>query len=193
MLRGPRERHASRLSKHSMERTPPSGPGEGPRFSRRSFIKGVGLTGAVAALPAAVAAAQEKNERIFGHGLHEIRLHLNGEEKKVAVETRTTLLDALRDRLDLTGAKKICDRGSCGGCTVLVDGLAVNSCMMLALDATGTKLRTVEGLASAAALHPVQQAFWEKDALQCGFCTPGMVMASVACIEKHRTPTRDQV
>jgi aerobic-type carbon monoxide dehydrogenase small subunit (CoxS/CutS family) len=133
----------------------------------------------------------------FGPGEHEIALSINGKRQLVKVETRTTLLDALRDRLDLTGAKKICDRGSCGGCTVLMDDQPVNSCMTLAMDAVGSKLRTVEGLARSGRdgdeLHPVQAAFVQRDALQCGFCTPGMVMAAVACVEQNKNLDRARI
>jgi aerobic-type carbon monoxide dehydrogenase small subunit (CoxS/CutS family) len=129
----------------------------------------------------------------FGPGRHEIELSINGAPASLAVETRTTLLEALRDGLDLTGTKQICDRGACGGCTVLVDGQPVNSCMMLAFDAVGQEVRTIEGLASGDALHPLQQAFVDCDALQCGFCTPGMVMAGIACIERQQAKSRAQI
>ena len=91
--------------------------------------------------------------------------------------------------MDLTGAKKICDRGACGGCTVLVDGQPVNSCLMLAMDAVGSELRTIEGLSNGDNTHPLIQNFVKCDALQCGFCTPGMVMSSIACLEKRGKPT----
>ena len=132
----------------------------------------------------------------LGPGEHEITLSINGKARLVKVETRTTLLDALRDRLDLTGAKKICDRGACGGCTVLVDDLPVNSCLMLAVDAVGCELRTVEGLADPAdpkATHPLVQNFVACDALQCGFCTPGMLMTVVDLLKKYPLATDDDI
>jgi len=104
-----------------------------------------------------------------------------------------TLLDALRNHLDLTGAKQVCDRGGCGGCTVLLDGLPVKSCMMLAVDAEGHEITTVEGLGTPEKMSPVQQAFVEKDALQCGFCTPGFVVAATALLAKNPDPTLDQI
>ena len=162
------------------------------RFSRRAFLKGASVAAATSSLAPSVTAAGSTEPRSFGPGQHKITLLINGKSSDVEVETRTTLLDALRDKLDLTGAKKICDRGACGGCTVIVDGLTVNSCLMLAMDAVGTQIRTIEGLAQGDALHPVQEAFVRCDALQCGFCTPGMVMSSLWCIEKHKHPTRAQ-
>jgi xanthine dehydrogenase YagT iron-sulfur-binding subunit len=108
------------------------------------------------------------------------------------VEPRVTLLDAARDRLGLTGLKRVCDRGTCGACTMIVDGRTVYSCSSLAIEAQGKTIRTVEGLASAGALHPVQQAFCNHDALMCGFCTPGFVMAAVALGEKNPKPTREE-
>lgn len=162
--------------------------------SRRSFLKGSAVAGiATTGITAATqAAAGPPVPETFGPGEHEITLLVNGKQKQVKVETRTTLLDALRDRMDLTGAKKICDRGACGGCTVLIDGAPSNSCLMLAMDAVGSELRTIEGLCEGKPdedAHPLVKNFVTCDALQCGFCTPGMVMSSLACIEKRGKPT----
>jgi len=103
-----------------------------------------------------------------------------------------TLLDALRTRADLTGNKRVCDRGACGACTMIIDGRTAYSCSTLAIEVQGKQIRTVEGLSSGATLHPVQQAFCDRDALMCGFCTPGFVMATVALLEKYPSPTPDQ-
>ena len=174
----------------------PSKPNQpdGAGFSRRSFFKGASVA-AVAGSAAAAAsdAVREATPTRFAPGLHDITLRVNGESRKVAVEPRTTLLDALRDHLDLTGTKKVCDRGACGGCTVHADGVAINSCMTLALDAVGAELKTIEGLADGDELHPLQRAFIERDALQCGFCTPGMIMSGVACLSAHPQPNRDEI
>ena len=110
------------------------------------------------------------------------------------LDPRTSLLDAVRERLHLTGPKKGCDQGQCGACTMIVDGRTVYACSTLAIEVQGKKIRTVDGLASAnGQLHPVQQAFCDKDALMCGFCTPGFVMASVGLLEKHPNPTPEQI
>ncbi|PYP29697.1 MAG: carbon monoxide dehydrogenase [Gemmatimonadetes bacterium] len=109
------------------------------------------------------------------------------------MEPRVTLLDAVRTRADLTGNKRVCDRGTCGACTMIVDGRAIYSCSTLAVDVIGKQVRTVDGLATGATLHPVQQAFCDQDALMCGFCTPGFIMASVALYEKHPNATVDQI
>lgn len=163
--------------------------------SRRSFLKGSAVAGiATTGLTAAAQATEAaQSPATFGIGDHELTLRVNGAEKKVTVETRTTLLDALRDRMDMTGAKKICDRGACGGCTVLVDDQPVNSCLMLAIDAVGAEVRTVEGLVDGDKAHPLVNNFVACDALQCGFCTPGMVMSSLACLEKRGAPTPAQM
>ena len=160
--------------------------------SRRSFLKGSAAAGlATSGLAAAAPAARAATT--FGPGSHEIALAINGKQRTVEVETRTTLLDALRDGLDLTGAKKVCDRGACGGCTVLLDGLPVTACMTLAMDAVGHELRTVEGLSDGDTVHPLLQNFVHCDAMQCGFCTPGMVMSSLACLERRGKPTEQQM
>ena len=119
----------------------------------------------------------------LARGTVEVALHVNGVEHRVAIEPRVTLLDALRERLGLTGTKKGCDQGQCGACTVHVDGRRVLACMTLAGQCEGREVTTIEGLAGAGgALHPVQAAFIDHDAFQCGYCTPGQVMSAVACI-----------
>jgi len=160
--------------------------------SRRAFLKGAGgvlaAGGLLAAPPAGargVAPRADGPEALAG--ACEIELDVNGEARRLLVEPRTTLLSALRTRLDppLTGSKEVCDRGNCGACTVLVDGRPVYACLQLAADLRGRKIRTVEGLGTPEALSPVQQAFCDKDALMCGFCTPGFVVATTACLERH--------
>ena len=128
-------------------------------------------------------------------GLVELTLNINGQERKLKVEPRTTLLTALRVHLDppLTGTKSVCERGGCGACTVLLDGRAGYSCSTLAVDAVGREIRTVEGLGTPDNLSAVQQAFWDEDALMCGFCTPGFVVSVTGCLEKNPRATRDDV
>jgi len=165
---------------------------DGAGFSRRSLFKGASVAALVGPAATARADAPARVTRLRP-GLHDVTLTVNGERKKLAVEPRTTLLDALRDRLDLTGSKKICDRGACGGCTVLLDGEPVNACMMLALDAEGHELKTIEGVAKGDELHVLQRTFIDCDALQCGFCTPGMVMSGIACLQAGRAGSRAEI
>ena len=172
-------------------------------ISRRSFLKGVG-TGAVAATvaPGVLVSAEKSVEAQMGQEITQAKIELNINRKvyEVEVEPRTTLLSVLRDgfdtsgkRLDLTGAKLICDRGECGGCTVQVDGKPIYSCMMLAIDAQGKQITTVEGLANGDQLHPVQEAFVQHDALMCGFCTPGFVVASKSLLDENSSPTLEEI
>ncbi|MGH9774868.1 MAG: 2Fe-2S iron-sulfur cluster-binding protein [Candidatus Acidiferrales bacterium] len=176
--------------------------GEDPRanggVSRRDFIKGTGIAGvAVSAgallghqvLEAVQTSAAETT--LYGPGPVGIALKINGVVRKLNVEPRVTLLDALRDRLDITGAKRVCDRGTCGACTVIVDGKAIYSCTMLAIEAQDHEIETIEGLAPDDKLHPVSQAFVDNDAQQCGFCTPGFVMACKAYLDGEPHPTRE--
>ncbi|MEK6720502.1 MAG: (2Fe-2S)-binding protein [Chloroflexota bacterium] len=127
------------------------------------------------------------------HETLEIRLTVNERSEAVRIEPRETLADVLRERLSLTGTKVSCDAQVCGACTVLVDDLAMSGCTFLAADADGRSVRTVEGLARDGRLSPVQQAFIDHAAFQCGFCTPGMLMAATAILEEHPRPSRDQV
>jgi xanthine dehydrogenase YagT iron-sulfur-binding subunit len=164
-----------------------------PGVSRRGFITsmGAGVVGTAAlgarptqAAPTPVAAAGETVT---------LSLEVNGIARRVAVEPRTTLLDVLRGPLGLTGAKPACERGECGACTVLVNGETRYACMMLALEAEGTKVTTVEGLLDGETLGLVQQAFVEKDGFQCGFCTSGQVLAVEGLLRKHPDPTPDEI
>jgi xanthine dehydrogenase YagT iron-sulfur-binding subunit len=124
----------------------------------------------------------------------DLRLRVNGVDRELdGVDARVTLLDLLRERLDLTGAKKGCNRGECGACTVLLDGRRVNGCMVLAAAADGREVTTVEGLASGDELHPVQRAFIDHDAFQCGFCTPGQVISAVACIREGHISSEAEI
>lgn len=166
-------------------------------FSRRSFLKTLGTTAVASAATQAKAVAAElekiNNEKIIGPEAVPVTLQVNGRPLKLTVEPRVTLLDALRNYSNLTGAKEGCDRGACGACTVLIDDVPVYSCMKLALEAQGHAITTVEGLAPAGKLSPVQQAFVEQDALQCGYCTPGFVMSVTALLKRNRKPTPEEV
>jgi xanthine dehydrogenase YagT iron-sulfur-binding subunit len=164
--------------------------------SRRGFLKGIGVgtaaTGLISAVKPIVEAAVS-DPSIRGPGEIPITLSINGQNSRLNVEPRVTLLDALRNRLDLTGAKKVCDRGTCGACTVLVDGNPVYACSMLAVEAEGRKITTIEGIGSPDNMTPVQKAFVKHDAQQCGFCTPGFVMACTSLLNKHPNPTPDEI
>ncbi len=127
------------------------------------------------------------------HHTEQTTLTVNGEVRRLPVDPRTTLVDALRERLGLTGTKKGCDRGECGACTVLLDGKRVLSCMMLAVAAEGASITTIEGLSAEGELHPVQQAFHVNDAFQCGFCTPGQVLSAVACIQEGHAGSPEEI
>jgi len=122
-----------------------------------------------------------------------IQLRVNGELHEVAVHPHWTLLEVLREELDLTGAKKGCDAGDCGGCTVILDGKPVVSCLTLAVEADGRDILTIEGLAQNGQLHPIQNAFVEHGAIQCGFCTPGMIMSAKALLDENPKPTEEEV
>lgn len=167
--------------------------------TRRGFIRGAGLSAAGATLlqssVATIDAATEgaRDGRVLGPGPVPVVLNVNGVPREVAIEPRTTLAEALRDELAMTGTKVPCDRGACSACTVWLDGTPVASCMTLAIDVGSRKITTIEGLAKGDELHPVQEAFIEHDAMQCGFCTPGMVMSCAALLERNPSPTLDDV
>jgi len=166
---------------------------DGVNVSRRNFLKSTGVVGVAATVVSSAQSAAQGGPRELGPGAVPVRLNVNGRPVDLRIEPRVTLLDALRMRADLTGNKRGCDRGTCGACTMLVDGRPIYSCSTLAIEVQGRQIRTVDGLASGDTLHPVQQAFCDKDALMCGFCTPGFIMASVGLLEKHPSPTPEQI
>ncbi len=137
--------------------------------------------------------AQAQTAKTMGPAAVPITLQINGKPFKLAVEPRITLLDALRNQLDHTGAKRVCDRGTCGACTVSIGGKIMYACSILAIDAQGRDIRTIEGIAPEGKLHPVSAAFVNNDAQQCGYCTPGFVMAAKGFLEKTPNPTMEQV
>ena len=164
-------------------------------FSRRGFIRGVGIGGGTvgtgllekeahaAPLPASVA----------GPGPVAVTLTINGKPVNLKIEPRVTLLDAMRNYAGLTGAKRVCDRGTCGACTMIVGGKTVYSCTVLAIDAQGKNIETIEGLGAGSNLHPVSAAFVNNDAQQCGYCTSGFVMAAKGFLDEHPNPSMEDV
>jgi xanthine dehydrogenase YagT iron-sulfur-binding subunit len=164
-------------------------------ITRREWFQSVAVAGGL--VPAGglftAAAVAAGKAPVLGPGKVPIKLTVNGTERALEIEPRTTLLDALRDTLGLIGAKPVCDRGACGACTVHLDGAPVCSCMLLALDARGRSITTIEGLERKGQLAPIPQAFIEHDALQCGFCTPGMIMSCQALLLRNSDPTLDDV
>jgi xanthine dehydrogenase YagT iron-sulfur-binding subunit len=182
---------------------PSSPPDDAVGSSRRQFLRRAGgLFGAVLATPHLVARAAEADGDAkpaagtadpTGAAVVDLTLKINGQPHQLRAEPCVTLLDALRDRLRLTGTKKGCDHGTCGACTVHVDGQRVLSCLTLAVMAQGKEITTIEGLSKGEKLHPVQAAFIECDGFQCGFCTPGQIMSSVACIQEGHTKSDAEI
>ncbi len=178
-----------------MSKRKKSPPNSSVAISRRSFLKGAGVaaTGTAVLNFGLLGYATEVSSRVIGPGATTIALNVNGAAKHISLEAHTTLAEALRDELHLTGTKIVCDRGACSACTVLLDGIPVNSCMTFALDAVDRKITTIEGLGDPEHLHPVQAAFVEHDGMQCGYCTPGMVMSCAALLERNPNPTTADV
>jgi len=167
---------------------------QGSGLSRRDFLKVSGISLSVPLiLGHRVINVAGQEVKLFGPGKVPLTLSINAKKYTAEVEPRVTLLETLRHELDLTGAKRVCDRGTCGACTVIMDGKPVYSCSVLAIEAQGKAITTVEGLAQGDKLHPVQQAFIDNDGQQCGFCTPGFVVACKAFLDKNPNPTAEQV
>jgi len=176
----------------------PAPRNSGGQVSRRSFIQTIGLSAAAGAVGDRVAQGQPLQEgnvqpTMLGPDPIKVSLRVNGQALQAEIDPATTLMEALRWHFELTGTKEICDRGSCGGCSVLVDGKLIVSCMMLAVDAIGREITTVEGVAKDDELSEVQEAFVRHDALQCGYCTPGLVMASHALLNGNPKPSLNQI
>ena len=164
--------------------------------SRRGFIRGVGIGGGAIGtgiLEQQALAEPQAAGKFVGPGEVPITLKINGKSQNLTIEPRVTLLDALRNRLDMTGAKRVCDRGTCGACTTIIDGKTVYSCTVLAIDAQGKDIQTIEGIGTEEKLHPVSAAFVNHDAQQCGYCTPGFVMAAKGFLDRTPNPSREQV
>lgn len=178
-----------------MNKPPPDPLGEG--LTRRNFLKSLGTTAVATAATQAQSLAEQieqtRSEKIHGPGPVPISLQINGREHHLEVEPRVTLLDALRDHLSITGPKEVCDRGTCGACTVWLDGQPVYSCMKLAIEAQNKPITTVEGLSPDGKLNHVQEAFLEQDALMCGYCTPGFVMSATALLKFNPHPTAQDI
>ncbi|MBC7949761.1 MAG: 2Fe-2S iron-sulfur cluster binding domain-containing protein [Chitinophagaceae bacterium] len=162
--------------------------------TRRGFLKKSTTLAAFAITAPAVVKAGENDEKIAGFfEKMPLQIEVNGTAHNLSVEPRVTLLDLLREQLNLTGTKKGCDHGQCGACTVHVDGRRINSCLSLAVMNQGKKITTIEGLASGDKLHPMQEAFIRFDGFQCGYCTPGQIMSAVACIKEGHANSEDEI
>jgi xanthine dehydrogenase YagT iron-sulfur-binding subunit len=176
--------------------TPNAGAAGG--LSRRDFLRSSAAAGALGAAlltgeaacetPGAPPARREAGVELLGPGAVPMSWRINGRQRTAVLEPRVTLLDALRDHLELTGAKRVCDRGTCGACTVLIDGKTAYACSILAIEAQGRSIETVEGLGTPERLHPLQAAIVEHDGQQCGFCTPGFVMAAKGWLDRLGSP-----
>ena len=155
------------------------------RVSRRGFLKGMGVSTAAAAMATAMVPQLEAETAPLVKGIREAAIvtEINGKKYRLAVKSHWTLLDVLRREIGLTGTKKTCDRSSCGACTVIMDGKTVYACSLLAVEADGRKITTIEALSDGDTLHPIQAAFIREDAYQCGFCTPGMIMSTKALLD----------
>lgn len=166
-----------------------------PNISRRSFLKGMGTTAITTSITISPASLASSADAAPPPAVGEawIQLHVNDKTHRLKVKSHWTLLDVLRKELGLTGAKKFCDRGSCGACTVVMDGKAVFACSRLAIEADNKKILTIEGLLQGGKLHPIQEAFLEHDGLQCGFCTPGQIMSVKALLDKNPRLTQDEI
>jgi xanthine dehydrogenase YagT iron-sulfur-binding subunit len=164
--------------------------------SRRDFLKTTSILTAIAVTPVTVAKAADYN---LGQKINEafettpVNVTINGVKKRLAVEPRSTLLDVLREQLDLTGTKKGCDYGQCGACTVHINGQRVLSCLSLVVMQEGKQVTTIEGLAKGDELHPMQKAFIKHDGFQCGYCTPGQIMSGIACINEGHAETKEDI
>ncbi len=172
----------------------PNDDADKSRVSRRDFLKisGISVAVPIVAGPKMVMAAGQEVP-VHGPGKVPMEFTINGKSYKASLEPRVTLLDALRDQFEITGAKRVCDRGECGACTVLIDNKIVYACSILAIEAQHKPVTTVESLMSSGKLHPVQQAFVDNDASQCGFCTPGFVVACKSFLDKHPNPTAEDI
>ena len=178
----------------SSKKGPDASPKPGNGFSRRGFIRGVGIgTGALGSGLLETAANAAPAGNVAGPGEVPVTLKINGKPYNLTVEPRVTLIDALRNHLEHTGAKKVCDRATCGACTVIMDGKVVYSCTVLAIEAQGKDIQTIEGISQNGKPHPVSVAFVNHDAQQCGYCTPGFVMAAKGFLDKHPNPTMEDV
>lgn len=165
-------------------------------LTRRDFLRGAGVTvsgGLLVGTPTGKAAQAPAARAVLGPGAVPMTLRVNGKIHRLKLEPRVTLLEAVRNEMDLTGAKKVCDRATCGACTMLLDRKPVYSCTVLAIEAQGHEVTTIEGLAQGDELTPVMRAFVDHDAQQCGFCTPGFVMACTAFLERNPNPTLEEV
>jgi xanthine dehydrogenase YagT iron-sulfur-binding subunit len=162
-------------------------------FSRRALIKGGAIAAVTSLSGVSDATAQKSAPDSPFVSRANITLEVNGVSYRVEVEPRSTLLDVLRERLYLTGTKKGCNRGECGACTIHLDGRRVNGCLVLAITADGKKIETIEGLAKGDQLHPMQQAFIDHDAFQCGYCTSGQIMSAVACVTEGHTGSNSEI
>ncbi|HUM02685.1 MAG TPA: (2Fe-2S)-binding protein [Thermoanaerobaculia bacterium] len=161
--------------------------------TRRGLLKGIATTAVASAAGGAAALADETRKAAPAQAALPVSIRLNGQLQSGVFEPRTTLAEALRETWGLTGTKIGCDRGACGACTVLLDGLPVNSCLTLVHDADGRNVTSVEGLGTPEAMSPVQKAFMEADGMQCGFCTPGMVVSAEALLRKNPNPTPGEI